>query len=99
MMSLRALPGIVATPGAQPEKMGDLKGSSQIDCHRGSSVQPGCTSAKAADAYADLTSVIVRMRDEGLSLRQIAKRIDAEGHTTRRGKIWNSVQVWRVLGN
>jgi hypothetical protein len=37
------------------------------------------------------------MKAEGLSLRAIAERLNAEGHTTRRGKPWNPVQVTRVL--
>jgi DNA invertase Pin-like site-specific DNA recombinase len=53
--------------------------------------------ARAADAYADLAPAIAIMRAEGLSLRQIAGRLNAEGHTTRRGKAWNQVQVRRVL--
>ena len=35
---------------------------------------------------------------EGLSLRAIAAKLNAEGHTTRRGRPWNPVQVARVLG-
>ena len=53
---------------------------------------------QAADAYADLAPAIAAMRAEGLSLRQIAGRLNDEGHTTRRGKRWNQVQVGRVLG-
>jgi DNA invertase Pin-like site-specific DNA recombinase len=53
--------------------------------------------ARAKDAYADLAPAIASMRAEGLSLRQIAGRLNAEGHTTRRGKRWNQVQVRRVL--
>ena len=33
----------------------------------------------------------------GLSLRDIASKLNAEGHTTRRGRPWNPVQVARVL--
>jgi DNA invertase Pin-like site-specific DNA recombinase len=51
----------------------------------------------AAEAYADLAPAIDSMRGEGLSLRQIAGRLNAEGHTTRRGKTWNQVQVRRVV--
>ena len=50
----------------------------------------------AREAYADLrrwsgASV------PGLPLREIAARLDAEGHTTRSGKPWNPMQVSRVL--
>lgn len=54
------------------------------------------SAANAAAAYADLAPVIARMRAEGLSLRQIAGRLNDEGHTTRRGKEWNAMQVRRV---
>lgn len=52
---------------------------------------------QAKAAYEDLSSVIVGMRTEGLSLRVIADRLNAQGHTTRRGKPWNQVQVGRVF--
>jgi DNA invertase Pin-like site-specific DNA recombinase len=55
--------------------------------------------ALAIDAYADLAPAITLMRTEGLSLRAIAGRLNAEGHTTRRGQQWNHVQVGRVLGS
>jgi DNA invertase Pin-like site-specific DNA recombinase len=55
------------------------------------------SAANAAAAYADLAPVIAGMRAEGLSLRRIAGRLNAEGHTTRRGKQWNAMQVRRVL--
>ena len=51
----------------------------------------------AADAYSDLAPAIAAMRGEGLSLRAIAGKLNAEGHTTRRGRKWNQVQVMRVL--
>ncbi|MBV8075063.1 MAG: recombinase family protein, partial [Planctomycetaceae bacterium] len=53
--------------------------------------------ARARDAYADLAPRVAGWRAEGLSLRAIAARLDAEGHTTRGGKAWNPVQVTRVL--
>jgi len=53
--------------------------------------------ANAVAAYADLKPWLAELRAEGLSLRQIASRLNAEGHTTRRGKAWNPVQVQRML--
>ena len=53
--------------------------------------------AGAIDAYADLAPAIASLRAKGLSLRQIAGRLSAEGHTTRRGKPWNQVQVRRII--
>ena len=51
----------------------------------------------AADAYTDLAPTVRAWRTEGLSLQAIAGRLTAEGHTTRRGRPWNPVQVLRVL--
>jgi DNA invertase Pin-like site-specific DNA recombinase len=54
-------------------------------------------SKAAVDAYADLVPAMEAYNAEGLSLREIAARLNADGHTTRRGKMWNPVQVARVL--
>lgn len=51
----------------------------------------------ADEAYTDLVPFVEKLRTEGLSLRAIAKRLNEQGHTTRRGKPWNAVQVARVL--
>ncbi len=51
----------------------------------------------ADEAYADLGVMMTELRDAGHSLRQIANRLNKEGHTTRRGRPWNQVQVKRVL--
>jgi DNA invertase Pin-like site-specific DNA recombinase len=51
----------------------------------------------AKEAYTDLLPSITAMKAEGLSLRGIAGKLNAEGHTTRRGRPWNAVQVSRVL--
>ena len=53
--------------------------------------------ANAAAAYADLAPMVAELRAEGLSLRQIANRLNAEWHATRTGKLWGPVQVVRVL--
>jgi DNA invertase Pin-like site-specific DNA recombinase len=53
--------------------------------------------AAAEAAYADLVPLVAEMRAKGLSLRAIAGRLNDDGHTTRRGKKWNPVQVGRVL--
>ena len=51
----------------------------------------------AGDAYADLVPAVRTMKADGLSLRDMAAKLNAEGHTTRRGKPWNAMQVSRVL--
>jgi hypothetical protein len=51
----------------------------------------------AAEAYADLSPTVAELRDKGLPLQAIADELNRQGHTTRRGKPWNPVQVARVL--
>lgn len=52
---------------------------------------------KATEAYTDLLPIIIEEKGKGLSLRAIAEKLNADGHTTRRGRPWNPVQVSRVL--
>lgn len=52
---------------------------------------------RATEAYADLCPSMIDMRANGMTLAAIAERLNSEGHTTRRGKPWNPVQVSRVL--
>jgi hypothetical protein len=40
---------------------------------------------------------IADLRGQGKPLHAIADALNAQGHTTRRGKPWNPVQVGRVL--
>jgi DNA invertase Pin-like site-specific DNA recombinase len=53
---------------------------------------------KAAQAYSLLAPTIAHFRSEGLTLAQIAERLNSQGHTTRNGTPWTAVQVHRVLG-
>ena len=58
----------------------------------------GLAVAKAAsEAYADLAPMMGEMRGRGMTLYGIAGELNAQGHTTRRGRPWNPVQVARVL--
>lgn len=52
---------------------------------------------RAEQAYADLWPTMVEMREQGKTLAAIADELNAQGHTTRRGRRWNPVQVARVL--
>jgi DNA invertase Pin-like site-specific DNA recombinase len=54
-------------------------------------------SKRAEQAYSDLRPSMLEWRAAGMTLAGIAGRLNAEGHTTRRGKAWNAVQVARVL--
>jgi DNA invertase Pin-like site-specific DNA recombinase len=64
---------------------------------RGAQHAGEAVSKAANEAYADLLPTLQQFHAEGLSLRAIAERLNADGHTTRRGRPWNPVQVARVL--
>lgn len=51
----------------------------------------------AREAYADLLPFLQQLRREGVSYQKIADRLNKVGHTTRRGKPWNAMQVSIVL--
>jgi hypothetical protein len=53
--------------------------------------------APASEVYADLAPMMKEWRTEGMSLQAIGDRLNEQGHTTRRGRPWNPVQVARVL--
>lgn len=61
--------------------------------------QLGGAAAKrlAAKAYEDVEPQVQELATQGLSLRAIARVLNDYGHTTRRGKDWNHVQVMRIL--
>jgi hypothetical protein len=40
-----------------------------------------------------------RLRKEGLSYRQIAARLDSDGHSPRTGQQWHPTMVARVVGS
>jgi hypothetical protein len=52
----------------------------------------------SVEAYADLQPLMPEMRAKGMALQAIAGELNGQGHTTRREKPWNAVQVIRVLG-
>ena len=87
---------------------GGVMGSARPECRDNLDRRPGSRArgAKAAGevaaeqargAYGHVAPLVVAWRAEGLSQRAIADRLNADGHTTRRGKPWNQVQVKRVL--
>ncbi len=63
----------------------------------GAKVSAEVRSKAAAEAYADLQPMMSELRAGGASLQAIADKLNADGHTTRRGRPWNPVQVARVL--
>jgi DNA invertase Pin-like site-specific DNA recombinase len=79
---------------ARPECRENLKQPARV---RGATASGVVAKELADDAYSDLVPQIREWRASGLSLPAIARRLNAEGHTTRRGRPWNHVQVLRTL--
>ncbi|MGZ3509752.1 MAG: recombinase family protein [Vulcanimicrobiaceae bacterium] len=84
---------------------GGKLGASLVQCRnlsdearRKGAARAGATHTRnATEAYADIVEHIRERRAAGASLRDIARDLNASGHTTRRGKAWNAMQVSRVL--
>jgi len=93
-----ALAAYKARGGVLGAARADGKHLSEEDSARGRLAASVAISEKAQAAYEDLRPMIAELKANGRSLRQIAAALNAEGHTTRRGKPWNQVQVKRVLG-
>jgi DNA invertase Pin-like site-specific DNA recombinase len=51
----------------------------------------------AQQAYVDLYPLVSKLHKQGLSLREIARRLNGMGLVTRRRKHWNPVQVKVVI--
>ena len=64
---------------------------------RGRRMATAAVIAAADAAYADLAPRLAALREEGLSLSEIADVLNGEGLVTRRGKPWSKSQVLRVL--
>ena len=64
---------------------------------RGAKAAAVAIRAKAAEAYSDLAPIVAELRGKGYTQAAIADELNRMGHTTRRGKPWNQVQVARVL--
>ena len=54
-------------------------------------------SRKAREAYSELMPKIIKLRQEGLTLAEIAEKINAEGHLTRAGKPFSDSMIVRLL--
>ncbi|MHC5536655.1 recombinase family protein [Singulisphaera rosea] len=51
----------------------------------------------AIKAYALITPRILKMKGEGQTMKGIADTLNSEGHVTRNGAKWSTVQVYRIL--
>ena len=59
--------------------------------------QEKCIDAPLINRTGGLYPVVTELRAKGQSLQAIADDLNNQGHTTRRGKAWNPMQVRRVL--
>ena len=64
---------------------------------KGAKASAAVRTKAATEACVDLVPQMKQLQSEGHSLRAIAETLNTDGHTTRRGKPWNPVQVSRVL--
>jgi DNA invertase Pin-like site-specific DNA recombinase len=79
--------------GARPE----CRNLTQEARQRGAKAAGEAVRALADKEYADLIPVIRELRGRELTQSAIAEELNRQGHTTRRGRPWNQVQVLRVL--
>ncbi len=52
---------------------------------------------RADEMYDHISPMVKELHDAGQPLQAIADELNEQGHTTRRGKAWNRMQVSRVL--
>jgi DNA invertase Pin-like site-specific DNA recombinase len=87
------------------KRRGGLLGGSRPECRnltqagrkRGAKAAGATTARMADEAYVDLLPTLKEWTAAGRSQQAIADELNRQGHTTRRGKPWNQVQVMRVL--
>jgi DNA invertase Pin-like site-specific DNA recombinase len=68
-----------------------------VGARKGNERSAKVRSANASKAHAELCPVLIALRSEGLTLGQMAERLNADGWKTRQGKDWNTVYVCRFL--
>jgi len=75
----------------------ECRNLSQEARERGAKRSAEVRAEKARAAYEDLLPQMREWRAAGWTQQAIANRLNEAGHTTRRGRPWNQVQVARVL--
>lgn len=74
-------------------KLGGYRGGPKVDGATGTAARQ----AKAAAFAAQVAPTAAELREKGLSLRQIAAELDAQGIRTPRGGSWTAAAVNKVL--
>jgi DNA invertase Pin-like site-specific DNA recombinase len=65
--------------------------------NKGRAIAAAAIGEAAKEAYSDIAPTILGLQARGETLGAIAAQLNADGHTTRRGKDWSAPQVLRVL--
>ena len=92
-----ALQAYKARGGKLGAELRQCRNLTQEDREKGAR-NAGLAVRKAAqEAYADLLPQMKAWRTEGMTLEGIAAKLNAEGHTTRRGKPWGPGHVYSIL--
>jgi DNA invertase Pin-like site-specific DNA recombinase len=87
-----------ATAGKLGSALPECRDNLSHEARKKGAKSAGVRAGQLADeAYTDLAPMMIAWRAEGLSQRAISDRLNAAGHTTRRGRPWNQVQVLRCL--
>ena len=92
-----ALAAYKARGGKLGGQLAQCRNLTQEARKRGAKAAAVSIRAKAAEAYSDLMPTVRELREKGFTQAAIAEELNRLGHTTRRGKPWNQVQVARVL--
>jgi DNA invertase Pin-like site-specific DNA recombinase len=87
------------------KERGGLLGAARPECRelsldaarKGSPIGAAKVAEQARAAYSDILPIMRLLRDNGYSLRDVAKHLNETGHVTRQGSNWNPTQVKRVL--
>lgn len=93
----RALAAYKAAGGKLGASRPECRNLTQEARVRGAERAAAARTANAQAAYVDLLPQLREWQNAGVSLNEMATRLNDAGHTTRRGKPWNHVQVSRVL--
>ncbi len=68
-----------------------------VGAHKGGEAAAIVHKQAADEVYDHISPMVKELHDAGKPLQAIADELNGMGHTTRRGKAWNRMQVLRVL--
>ena len=92
-----ALAAYKARGGALGAELPQCRNLTQADRERGARKAGEAVHAKALEAYADLMPHLLEWRGAGVTYGDMAEKLNAEGHTTRRGRPWTRAHVFSVM--